>query len=152
MSKYDFSVVAGGAFKVIQGDVVVNTLDGIDALDLTERIKGFVRTSKIRKGLVVCFNKHSTSSIITCNKREGIARDVANLFTKVISNETVLQSCPKRDLNAMRAYFSSSVIGTSIVLPVKESNLVLGEWQAVYLLEMNGSRERRISLLVLGTE
>jgi secondary thiamine-phosphate synthase enzyme len=38
----------------------------------------------------------------------------------------------------------SSLIGTSLIVPIKERRLVLGTWQRVVLIEFNGPRERKI--------
>ncbi|NWG10011.1 MAG: YjbQ family protein [Nitrososphaerales archaeon] len=48
------------------------------------------------------------------------------------------------------AHLASAFIGPSRVFPVKDGRLVRGTWQKVFLLELDGSRRRKIILEVLG--
>ena len=38
----------------------------------------------------------------------------------------------------------SSIIGSSVTVPVKDGKLVLGTWQQVVLVELSGARERKL--------
>jgi secondary thiamine-phosphate synthase enzyme len=38
----------------------------------------------------------------------------------------------------------SSMIGTSLVIPVADHQLVLGTWQRIVLIEFNGPRDRAV--------
>jgi secondary thiamine-phosphate synthase enzyme len=43
-------------------------------------------------------------------------------------------------------HIMSSIIGPSVLVPVKKGELKLGTWQRVVLVELNGRRERTITL------
>ena len=40
----------------------------------------------------------------------------------------------------------SSLMGTSVSVPVEEGRLVLGTWQRVILVELDGPRERNLTV------
>jgi len=42
----------------------------------------------------------------------------------------------------------SALIGTSVALPFQEGALVLGTWQRVVLIELDGPREREVMVTV----
>jgi secondary thiamine-phosphate synthase enzyme len=46
------------------------------------------------------------------------------------------------------AHFLSMLIGTSLSWPYRNGRLVLGTWQGVYFVELDGPRERKVTLYV----
>jgi secondary thiamine-phosphate synthase enzyme len=42
----------------------------------------------------------------------------------------------------------SALIGTSVALPFEKNNLLLGTWQRVVLVELDGPREREVVLAI----
>jgi len=152
MSGYDFVVGGGNRVKVARGSFTVTTENTIQALDVTDRVIDFISEVKIKDGVVLCFNRHSTAPVIICNKREDVVNDVLAILCKLVSGDLIRELNIKRESNAMRAYFGASIFGASLCLPLTDSRLAIGEWQAVYLLELNGPREREISLLAIGSE
>jgi secondary thiamine-phosphate synthase enzyme len=48
------------------------------------------------------------------------------------------------------AHIKSVLTGTSVTLPVRETDLDLGTWQGVYLAEFDGPRERHVIVTILG--
>jgi secondary thiamine-phosphate synthase enzyme len=44
----------------------------------------------------------------------------------------------------------SSLIGTSLSVPVDDGELILGTWQRIILLEFDGPRKRQIALSFVG--
>lgn len=48
------------------------------------------------------------------------------------------------------AHMASAFTGSSKTVPVKNGDLVLGTWQSVFLLELDGPRARKIIVEVLG--
>jgi len=46
------------------------------------------------------------------------------------------------------AHFLSMLIGTSLSWPYRGGKLVLGRWQGVYFVELDGPRERRVTVYV----
>jgi secondary thiamine-phosphate synthase enzyme len=47
------------------------------------------------------------------------------------------------------AHLLSSIAGTQVLLPVREGSVVLGTWQRVLLLELDGPKTRRIDLTAI---
>lgn len=46
------------------------------------------------------------------------------------------------------AHFLSMLIGTSLSWPYREGTLVLGTWQGIYFIELDGPRERKVTIYV----
>jgi secondary thiamine-phosphate synthase enzyme len=46
------------------------------------------------------------------------------------------------------AHFLSTLIGTSLTWPYRNGKLVLGTWQGIYFIELDGPRTRKVSVYV----
>jgi secondary thiamine-phosphate synthase enzyme len=46
------------------------------------------------------------------------------------------------------AHFLSMLIGTSLSWPFKKGRLVLGTWQGIYFIELDGPRSRKVTVYV----
>ena len=47
------------------------------------------------------------------------------------------------------AHLLTSLVGTSVLIPIVDGKLVLGQWQAVYLCEFDGPRMRTLHVQAL---
>lgn len=47
------------------------------------------------------------------------------------------------------AHFLCEAIGTSCLLPCQKGRLLLGRWQGIFLIELDGPRERTVRVTVL---
>lgn len=47
------------------------------------------------------------------------------------------------------AHLLSTIIGTSLSWPYKQGKLVFGRWQGLYFIELDGPRERKITVYVV---
>ena len=47
------------------------------------------------------------------------------------------------------AHFLSEAIGVSCLVPLEKGRLVLGRWQGVFLIELDGPRERTVEVRLL---
>lgn len=96
-----------------------------------------------------------TSASLTLNENTDSA--VLHDF-EAISNALVPENFPQfihtyEGSDDMPAHVKSSLYGVSLSIPIKESRLILGTWQGVYLNEhRNRGGRRKIALTIIGTE
>jgi len=109
---------------------------------------------KIKTGLMHILIKH-TSASITLN--ENYDPDVRSDMEKFF-NKTVKENEPWYDHNSegsddMPAHIKSTVIGSSLTIPITNGKLNLGTWQGIYLCEhRNHAGSRRIVATIFGEE
>jgi secondary thiamine-phosphate synthase enzyme len=46
------------------------------------------------------------------------------------------------------AHFLSTLIGTSLSWPYRKGRLIFGTWQGIYFIELDGPRERKVTIYV----
>ena len=122
---------------------------------VTDEILGQIHEiKKIKTGLMHIIIKH-TSASITLN--ENYDPDVRSDMEKYFSR-TVKENEPWYDHNSegsddMPAHIKSTLIGSSLIIPITNGRLNLGTWQGVYLCEhRNHAGNRKIVVTIFGEE
>lgn len=118
--------------------LIIETNQAKEVLNITQRINQEI---SIKNGLVNIFVLHTTCSLCTADLDPGTDLDYL---------EAIESLSPKLNYrhphNPQHApdHIMSSIIGAGLTLPVKERKLILGTWQNVVLIELNGPRSREI--------
>jgi len=135
------------------------------AISLRERKRGFhiitgeVENSlpeirKIKTGICQVFIQH-TSASLTINEN---ADPTVRVDFEMFFNKTVKENDPdyKHDYEGsddMPAHLKSSVLGSSVTIPIRNGYLALGTWQGIYLCEhRNYGGSRSLIITAWGEE
>jgi len=121
----------------------VKTKGSREVLDITDRVSEHISADGIRSGLVHLFILHTTACLTTADLDPGTDLDMIDAFEAMMPK---LRYRHPHDPEHVTEHILSSVIGPTVLVPVKEGKLVLGTWQRVVLIEMSGPRDREIML------
>jgi len=129
------------------------TTQPIELLDLTAELRARCAASGIRHGLATLISQHTTA-YLNLNEREAqLQRDMVTWLKRSVPRDGDwlhnLEPIDGRD-NA-HAHLLGLSMSASLSIPVHDGALLLGAWQSVFLVELDGPRERRqIVLHLLG--
>lgn len=123
--------------------LVFKTKNKKEVLDITDQINFEIKKLKIQNSLVHLFLLHTTAALTTADLDPGTDLDMLDAFEHIIPKLRY-----RHPHNPMHVgdHILSSLIGTSLVLPIENNELILGSWQRVVLLEFDGPRERKIKI------
>ena len=109
-------------------------------LDVTSFIQEAVGAAGVGDGICHIFVPHTTAAImLNENADPSVGSDLLE------ATERMLPSMTWRHLEGNSdAHLMSALIGVSLTVPVKDGELALGRWQAVFLVELDGPRRREI--------
>lgn len=132
----------------MQEMVSVSTSQKRELIDITPQVQSIVKKSKIGEGMCHVYSMHTSASvIINENADPSICHDTIDALGMLVKEGVWKHD--KVDGNA-DAHIKSALMGTSQTVPVKDNRLILGTWQAVSFFELDGPRERRICVTVVG--
>ena len=115
-------------------------------LDITDRVQKEVGGSGVADGLCQVYIPHTTSAV-TIN--EGADPAVQHDFLQHL-NELVPQAGEWRHAEGNSdSHIKAMLVGTSVTVPVVDGRLQLGRWQAVFLCEFDGPRDRSVWVHVI---
>ncbi|MFQ5520930.1 MAG: secondary thiamine-phosphate synthase enzyme YjbQ [Candidatus Methylomirabilia bacterium] len=126
----------------MQRTITLTTAKPREVVDITQRVAAVVSASNVPEGLCTLFIRHATAAlIINENADPGFRLDVLSLLDKLIP-EGVWEHDKVDDNGA--AHLKATLLGPAQVIPVKDRRLLLGTWQGIALVELDGPRERQI--------
>ena len=132
----------------MQEIISIQTSKKQEAIEVTDNVRGVVKRSKIKDGLCTIFVMHSTAAIIINeNYDPDIRLDLLDSLNSLIPKGKWRHD--KTDRNG-DAHLKSIMLGPSETIPIKNGELQLGTWQAPMLVELDGPKERRIIVQVIG--
>ena len=102
-------------------------------------------------GILMIFIKHTSAGItINENADPEVRTDFATFFKRLVPDAAPYFLHSVEGPDDMSAHIKASLIGSSIMIPIKKHRLNLGTWQGIYLGEFrNGGDSRRLSLTIL---
>ncbi|MEE8559057.1 MAG: secondary thiamine-phosphate synthase enzyme YjbQ [Myxococcota bacterium] len=120
-----------------------------ECIEITDSVRDLVRKSGVTRGLCHVMALHATAAIaINENDDPNIGLDLLDALEK-LAPEGAGWRHDRIDGNA-HAHIQAAVMGPQEIVPVEEGDLLLGRWQGILLVELDGPRaERRISVQVV---
>lgn len=126
----------------------VRTAKRVEVVDITREVEAAVRESGVNDGICLVHAPHATAAIVANEGEAGLLSDIAAKIEEDFPRDGKWRHNLIDDNAA--AHLASAFIGSSRAFPVKGSRLLRGVWQNVLLLELDGPRERRVVVTVLG--
>ena len=133
----------------MQEEFALSTSKKQELIDITNKVNSIIKRSKIKNGICNVFAAHATAAIIINeNYDPNICLDLIDALNKLIPSGIWCHD--KVDGNA-DSHIKSAILGPSETIPIKDSELELGKWQAIQFCELDGPRSnRKIIVTVLG--
>jgi secondary thiamine-phosphate synthase enzyme len=114
----------------------------IQAIDITGEVEAVVKREKWRDGILFVYLPHCTAALVINEFEPNIAADYEKYFAQLRKEKWKHDEI---DDNAA-AHLASAVTGSELFLFVKNGALILGTWQRIILIELDGPRERSVLL------
>lgn len=120
----------------------LDTSEAQQCIEITDRVREIVRASGIERGLCHVMVLHATAAVIVNeNDDPNIGVDLLTALRRNIpDHEGWLHD--RIDNNA-HAHIKASILGPSELVPIADGDLVLGRWQGIMVVELDGPRRRR---------
>ncbi len=123
---------------------VIKTRKNKEAVDITPVLNSFIEKKEAKEGMLIVQVHHTTCCLTTGEIGEGTDDDLLEVAQKIIPDISFRHA---HDPSHAWSHMASSLIGSSLSLIVKSGKLALGTWQSILLLELDGPRQRNLSML-----
>ena len=128
--------------------IEIRTGKRVEIVDITDRIVEEIGRAGIQKGIAVIYSLHTTTAVVLNEGERGLLEDLELMLEKLIPRGAGYRH-DAIDSNA-DAHLRATLLGNSIVVPVSNGRPVLGTWQRVLFVELDGPRSRRVNVTVVG--
>jgi secondary thiamine-phosphate synthase enzyme len=130
-------VSGGGEMETLR----IKTQQTKQVIDLTDALNALIQQRKVSSGLCSPFLTHTTAALTTGEVGEGTDDDLLDVVEQMIPR---IKFRHAHDPSHAWSHMAASVLGPSLQIPIAAGELVLGTWQSVLLVELDGPREREV--------
>lgn len=106
----------------------------------------------VKIGLAHIFIKHTSASLTLNENADPTVRiDFESFFNRTVIEDASLYKHTYEGPDDMTSHIKSSLLGSSITIPISNGRFNLGTWQGIYLCEhRNFAESRSIVVSVIG--
>jgi secondary thiamine-phosphate synthase enzyme len=128
-------------------DLEIKT-NGLRLYEFTNEVIIWIKSNKFKNGLLNISIQHTSASLIVQeNADPDVQTDLINYFDKLVPMNSDLYIHTTEGKDDMPAHIKSTLTNNQISLSIKESNLLLGTWQGIYLFEHRINHQNRNVIL-----
>ena len=122
----------------------VNTT-GQRLYEITNRTVEWIEKNNFKNGILNLSIQHTSASLIVQeNADPDVQKDLINYFDKLVPMNKNLYIHTVEGKDDMPAHIKSALTNNQISLSIKDSKLILGTWQGIYLFEHRLDNHKRI--------
>jgi secondary thiamine-phosphate synthase enzyme len=113
----------------------INT-NGQKLYEFTDETIEWINNNNFKNGIINLSIQHTSASlIIQENADPDVQKDLINYFDKLVPMDNKLYVHTTEGKDDMPAHIKSALTNNQISLSIKDSELLLGTWQGIYLFE-----------------
>lgn len=143
--------------KIYHQYITLQTLTGIHAHNITPQLRQIIRDSGIQHGQITMSSMHTTLALIVNEAEERLLIDIQNFFAKLVPpcqgylhDDLHLRDVPPDEPQNAHAHLVAMMLGNSESLAVVNGEPVLGTYQSLMAVELDGPRQRQVSVQIMG--
>ena len=120
------------------------TTNGQKLYEFTDQTIQWINKNNFKNGILNLSIQHTSASLIVQeNADPDVQTDLINYFDKLVPMDNKLYVHTTEGKDDMPAHIKSSLTNNQISLSIKDSELLLGTWQGLYLFEHRLEQQNR---------
>ncbi len=121
-------------------------------IDITDQVAEYVRQSEVSNGFTVVFSKHTTAAIVIQENEPLLLVDLANTLERnsprtghYRHNDFSVRTVHMHEDECANGHSHCQhlILGTSETVPIIDGQLAFGEFQRLFMVELDPDRDRR---------
>ena len=117
-----------------------------ELVEFTDEVRIKLKESEAKDGVVVLYVQHTTAGLtVNENADPDMPRDMLHALRTLIPHHGMGFRHGEENSDA---HIKASLVGSSVTVPFKDGELLLGRWQGIFLCEFDGGRERKVIMMI----
>ncbi|PQJ96638.1 secondary thiamine-phosphate synthase enzyme YjbQ [Chromatium okenii] len=125
--------------------IPLHTTAPIEIIDVTMHIKDIFHQNRVQNGQITIYSAHSTAFVAINECESMLQQDMVTFLTQLVPQHQDFkhnrQPIDGR-LNA-HSHLLGLFMNASETIPIADGELLLGRWQSIFFIELDGPREER---------
>jgi secondary thiamine-phosphate synthase enzyme len=143
--------------KFLSHTFEIQTERGPQFVDITDKVAEVTRESGLENGFAVVFSKHTTAAIRINENEPHLIADMEQMLEKMVPS--VHDYAHNRFAHAVstngerpngHSHCQQLLLGASEAVPIVDGQLLFGQWQRIFLVELDHARNREVVVHLVG--
>lgn len=135
----------------------LETTKQFELIDITQPVRNAVRDSGVQSGIMIVFSQHTTGAIRVNHNEPLLFQDIMKALFRMIP-VNISYSHDLFELRATKAldersnghaHVKSFLLGSSESFIIDGGQVLLGEKQSIFFVELDGGRKRQVHLKIV---
>ena len=127
--------------------IELNTRKEVEVIDVTFYVEKAIKESSIEQGICLIYTLHTTTGIVVNEAEPGLIQDMTSLVASLAPKGAGYLH--DRNGGNAHAHLQAMLLRNSAVIPVEGKRLILGTWQKILFVELDGPRKRWVCVKLI---
>ena len=135
--------------QVFTHTITVETTRPIEIIDITAEVTTFLSSTGLDRGQITVISRHTTAFININEKEKRLLEDMETFLKRLVPKDgNYLHNLnPLDGRHNAHSHLLGLFMNSSETIPFSEGKMLLGQWQSVFFVELDGPRAERTILL-----
>lgn len=131
--------------KTILTEIRLETTEPIQIIDISHQVKELLFRSQVGEGLLTLISSHTTAFVSLNECEPGLQQDMVDFLVRVAPRGASY----RHDVNPVdgrqnaHSHLAGLFLSPSVSIPVVGGGLLMGDWQSILFIELDGPRAMR---------
>ncbi len=132
---------------------LISTKGYCDLQDITDKVAQALVDSRVNHGIVTVFTPGATAGVTTIEFEPGAVHDFQELMDRWIPVDVAYRHNERWGDGNGFSHVRAATLSPSLTVPFQNSELLLGTWQQIVVVDFdNKPRQRKVILQIIGEE
>jgi secondary thiamine-phosphate synthase enzyme len=131
--------------KFAVNELRLTTTEPVEVIDITEHVETFLAQSRLKRGLLTLISGHTTAFVAVNECESRLKEDMVEFLSKIAPKSAGYRHDlhPIDDRPNAHAHLAGLFMNASESIPIADGKLLLGTWQSILFVELDGPRVGR---------
>lgn len=117
-------------------------------VNISREVRARIQHSNVENGVAIVTVLHTTCALVVNDAGSGWEEDMLAFLEKVVPSLAFqhLHDGPEH----AKSHLLGALLGPTVQVAISGGKPVLGTWQSIFMIELEGPRERTIDVAVVG--
>ena len=143
--------------KFLSQTFAIQTEKAPQFIDITDDVLQAAKHAGIENGFAIVFTKHTTAAVRINENEPALLKDMELMLEQIAParhdyahNRYAHAFSNNGERPNGHAHCQQLILGTSEAVPIVEGRLIFGQWQRIFLVELDHGREREVVVQIVG--
>jgi secondary thiamine-phosphate synthase enzyme len=137
--------------EIVTEHITVATRGNSEVVNITDQVAALLQTHHFQEGTATLFVVGSTAALTTTEYEPGLKKDIPEILERIAPSDRGYHHNDTWGDGNGHAHIRAAFLGPSLVVPFAKSQLILGTWQQVVLIDFdNRPRSRDLVIQFMG--